>query len=219
MNWAICEKKNSDDNNDIGTITITTTIIATTTVITQQEAALQKLKVKQCVDLCRRRVAYYEWKRTMLQMTMEDYNFFLKRIEKCSVCMSRRSLARPPWASRDDGFSLFDAHECITPFKSFRFVYQLFGMCKYMLHSIFFMFMQITKDVKLWLNDKFESKTKKKLDRSVKKADDLDNVAVPNTKNALLVIHAQKNEQKNFEINCIRYFWISELNVSTRWNV
>lgn len=51
----------------------------------KQEAALQKLKVKQHVDLCRRRVAYYEWKQSMLQMTMDDFKFFLKRIEKCSV--------------------------------------------------------------------------------------------------------------------------------------
>lgn len=52
--------------------------------------------------------------------------------------------------------------------------------------------MQITKDVKLWLNDKFESKTKKKLDRSVKKVDELDNAAVQNTKNALLVTCPEK---------------------------
>lgn len=68
----------------------------------------------------------------MLQMTMEDYNFFLKRIEKCSVCMSRRSLARPfGWASDGDDddddvdFQFFDAHECIAPFKSF----DLFTIC------------------------------------------------------------------------------------------
>lgn len=55
-------------------------------VLIKQEAALKKLKVKQHVDLCRRRVAYYEWKQSMLQMTMEDYNIYLKRIEKCNVC-------------------------------------------------------------------------------------------------------------------------------------
>lgn len=53
--------------------------------VNQQEAALQKLQVKQHVDLCRRHVAYYDWKQSMLQMTMEDFNIFLKRIEKCSV--------------------------------------------------------------------------------------------------------------------------------------
>lgn len=53
---------------------------------TKQEAALKKLRVKQHVDLCRRRVAYYEWKQSMLQMTMEDFNIYLKRIEKCNVC-------------------------------------------------------------------------------------------------------------------------------------
>lgn len=52
----------------------------------QQEAALKKLKIKQHVDLCRRRVIYYEWKLSMLQMTMEDLKIFLKRIEKCNVC-------------------------------------------------------------------------------------------------------------------------------------
>ncbi|XP_055325488.1 cilia- and flagella-associated protein 43 [Sitodiplosis mosellana] len=50
-----------------------------------QEAALKKLKIKQQVDLCRRRVAYYEWKQSMLQMTMEDFKIFLKRIEKCNI--------------------------------------------------------------------------------------------------------------------------------------
>lgn len=49
-------------------------------------------------------------------------------------------------------------------------------------------FFQITKDVKLWLNDKFESKSKRKMDRSVKNVDGLDDMAIPNTKNALLVM-------------------------------
>lgn len=53
----------------------------------KQEAAVKKLKIKQHVDLCRRRVAYYEWKQTMLQMTMDDFHIFSKRIDKCSVCM------------------------------------------------------------------------------------------------------------------------------------
>lgn len=64
--------------------------------------------------------------------------------------------------------------------------------------------MQITKDVKLWLNDKFESKTKKKMDRSEKKVGDLDNTTVPNTKHALLVTHINtENHAREFRINCI----------------
>lgn len=96
--------------------------------------------MKQCVDLCRRRVAYYEWKQTMLQMTMEDYNFFLKRIEKCSVCMSGRTSERAgdhlliclsPQGAGERAMMMmmmvlmFDAHGCIAPFKSF----DLFTIC------------------------------------------------------------------------------------------
>ncbi|XP_031619938.1 cilia- and flagella-associated protein 43 [Contarinia nasturtii] len=71
------------DNFDATTILSKSELALTNSLI--QEAAVKKLKIKQQVDLCHRRVAYYEWKQSMLQMTIEDYKIILKRIEKCSI--------------------------------------------------------------------------------------------------------------------------------------
>lgn len=73
---------------------------------------------------------------------------------------------------------------------------------KHTVHLFLVFFFQITKDVKLWLNDKFESKTKKKMDRSVKNVNDSDdNMAIPSTKNALLVIRAHTNRNSKIKLH------------------
>lgn len=115
---------------------------------------MKKLKIKQLVDLCRRRVAYYEWKQTMLQMTMGDFHIFLKRIDKCSVCIEKIIIT-------------FDAHDRVMQFK-WRWRDKKNKKCIY--------FFQITKDVKLWLNDKMEAKTIK-LNQKSKNTDDVKDVS------------------------------------------
>lgn len=71
---------------------------------------------------------------------------------------------------------VLDAHECITIIKIISVFLFLF---------IFFNKFQITKDVKLWLHDKFEVKNKKKQQIQKTPNFDHDESDTPNTMNSL----------------------------------